>query len=90
MLLSDSLCNRENLMSSQTLCVVSGERRVLIFLLENCKFKHIIVQVGMAFSMIGQGVLYWFTETYAEVRHSTQGNLGQIDNCFTNEHQHMY
>lgn len=44
---------------------------------------------GDGFLMIGQSVLYWFTETYAEVKHSTQGNFGQIDNCFTNEHQHM-
>lgn len=40
--------------------------------------------------MIGQSVSYWFTETYAEVKHGTEGNFGQIDNCFTNEHQHMY
>ena len=44
---------------------------------------------GMAVFMIGQCIA-WFTETYAEVKHSTQGNFGQIDNCFTNEHQHMY
>ena len=71
------------------LCVASGGVGCRLFSRRTAN-SGTPLYLGMAFFMIGQSALYWFAETHAKGRHSTQGALSQIGKCFTNEHQRTY